>query len=205
MGSESHWLDPRVVDLWRSHQDPTGIGYLNQIPFRHMSDLAQREIGTLDQGPILDLGSGSGPSIYLSNKILKRTYALDLSLPMLRFNPSQGRVCADLNQPLHPSLPFASDSFVAVTSFLSFRYCDLPFYLVLESLRVLTPGGKLIIIDLFFPYRFSLRGALGEKSYFRPRAILDILSPDDCDKTTSRIEVITERGDVQCLALILTK
>jgi ubiquinone/menaquinone biosynthesis C-methylase UbiE len=79
---------------------------------------------------------GSGVGVDESAGILERAKLRNLGISNLRFEKISG-----------PALPFADDSFDAVTSLMSFRYLDWD-PLLSEIKRVTRPGGKFLIIDM---------------------------------------------------------
>lgn len=98
---------------------------------------------------LLDIGCGTGAFLRAITDLVESAEGVDLSGGMIA---AARRRAAD--QPkLHftqihgPQLPFADASFDVVTSVLSFRYLDWD-PIIAEILRVLRPGGRLLVIDM---------------------------------------------------------
>lgn len=88
---------------------------------------------------VLDLGCGPG---LVTNRLgsAGRVVGLDLSHSMLQQYSGASAVCADMQ-----SLPLATDSFDLVLANLSMQWASQPGKAVCESLRVLRPGGCLLL------------------------------------------------------------
>ena len=94
-------------------------------------------------GKTLDIGSGGLPSFYHPKSALEKTVALDISKAALLKNPASNRVICDARQPL----PFQDASYDSVSCFFLMRYMRNQMMLIDEMLRVLKPGGRIIIAD----------------------------------------------------------
>ncbi|MBN2678757.1 methyltransferase domain-containing protein [Acidithiobacillus montserratensis] len=104
---------------------------------------------------ILDLGCGAGHASFALADVVGEVLAVDLSAEMLRVVAEQSRQRGLNNihtaQQAAESLPFADGSFDGiVTRFSAHHWANLPAALR-EMRRVLHPGGKCVIIDVFAP------------------------------------------------------
>jgi ubiquinone/menaquinone biosynthesis C-methylase UbiE len=135
-------------DRWSRRYDRTLLQRLFFKPAHRML----LDILTAEDGRLLDIGCGTGR---FAARVLKRfphtqVCGLDLSDGMLR--RGLGR-CQDSCYRLHlvqadsERLPFADNSFDAVTCAHSFHHYPHQEQVASEMHRVLRPGGKLLIID----------------------------------------------------------
>lgn len=104
----------------------------------------------LPDGPMLDLGAGTGVAQPLFGD--RPVVALDPALEMLRRNPTPFRVVA-----VGEALPFRDESFSGVFSSYVFRNLDSLPRTLEEVRRVLVPGGRLGVVDLGRPVHPILR------------------------------------------------
>jgi len=104
----------------------------------------QTVVSRLPQGRLLDLGAGTGAAnpIFAPREIV----ALDPAVEMLEFNDASARVVS-----VGESLPFADETFDAVSSAYVFRNLDSVDTTMQEIARVLKPGGMAGIVDLGRP------------------------------------------------------
>lgn len=147
------------------------------------------------QVSVLDVGTGTGK---LAKAVVKaipraRVVGVDFTLPMLRHAPQHDLLFAGADA-LH--LPFADGQFDAVVSgFVVRNLADVPAGIV-EQVRVLQPGGQLVILEttpgppnllrplfrLYFRYLVPLLGQLiaGDESAYTylPESTLAFLEPD---------------------------
>jgi ubiquinone/menaquinone biosynthesis C-methylase UbiE len=138
----------REFDQWSRRYDRTWL----QRFFFKPSHRMLLEALTEEDRHILDIGCGTGR---FAGRALKRfpharVCGLDLSHGMLsmaqeRCRASQGRLC--LVRADSQRLPFADNTFDAVTCTHSFHHYPNQQRVVAEMYRVLRPGGKLLIID----------------------------------------------------------
>ncbi len=146
-------------------------------------DALQQEIGArlrqslLDVRPqparILDLGAGTGRGSAALAKALPRTQvvAADLAVPMLRaarrhagiLGRGFARVAGDAQ-----ALPFADGAFDALYSNLCVQWISEPLPLFAELLRVLQPGGTLLLSSFGPDTLTELRAAWAEADGTRP-------------------------------------
>jgi len=98
---------------------------------------------------LLDVGCGTGSFLRAIEDIVAKAHGVDLSAGMVAHAQKRSAKNERLafSKIDGPQLPFADDSFDAVTSVLSFRYLDWD-PIIAEILRVLKPGGRLFIIDM---------------------------------------------------------
>ncbi|MEO8876793.1 MAG: methyltransferase domain-containing protein, partial [Polyangiaceae bacterium] len=96
---------------------------------------------------MLDIGCGTGSLLRALSPRIGASVGVDISRGMI--DEAKARATANLSFETidGPSLPFANASFDVVVSFLSFRYLDWD-PIVREIARVLTPGGRLIVVDM---------------------------------------------------------
>ena len=110
-------------------------------------DFVERVFAGETPRAVLDLACGAGRHTEVLRERGYRTLGLDLSLVMLAQNPQLPRVAGDMC-----CLPFADATFDWVLNFFtSFGYFESErenFRVLEEIMRVLTPGGRLLI-DLF--------------------------------------------------------
>jgi len=109
------------------------------------------EIDFSSKPTILDLGCGNGAFLRQVSSRLKQGFGVDASAGMLNIAKSKAIEKNITNLSFHqiqePKLNFPDNSFDYVISVLSFRYLDWD-PMVNEILRVLKPGGKILILDM---------------------------------------------------------
>jgi len=98
---------------------------------------------------LLDVGCGTGAFLRAIEDLVEKAHGVDLSAGMIAHAQKRSTAGGKLTFSTidGPQLPFLDDSFDVVTSVLSFRYLDWD-PIVAELLRVLKPGGRLLIIDM---------------------------------------------------------
>jgi demethylmenaquinone methyltransferase/2-methoxy-6-polyprenyl-1,4-benzoquinol methylase len=114
-------------------------------------------LGAMPGSLVLDVASGTGlVSRELAARKNVRVVSLDQSAEMLRAGASVSRQ-AGLADRIFPvlgtadSLPFADESFDAVTFTYLLRYVDDPAATLAELARVVRPGGTLANLEFFRP------------------------------------------------------
>lgn len=119
-----------------------------------LQDLAQIA-GAIGQARVLDLGCGGGHVAFAVAPVVDSVVAYDLSAQMLEVVAAsaaeRGLRNLSVQQGSADRLPFADDSFDLVCSrYSAHHWRGLPLALG-EALRVLKPGGRLVIIDTAAP------------------------------------------------------
>jgi ubiquinone/menaquinone biosynthesis C-methylase UbiE len=140
---------------------------------------------------LLDIGCGTGSFMRAISDLVEGAHGVDLSSGMIA--QAQRRSPADKTNLTFskidgPKLPFADNSFDIVTSVLSFRYLDWD-PIVSEILRILKPGGHLLVIDMVaapikwrhWPYLLvdKLKQQLTQIRYPQYRKALNKMVTDD--------------------------
>ncbi len=95
---------------------------------------------------VLDIGCGHGALLTALGPRIGRGVGVDASPRMIELARARAPQHA-FEHVRGPALPFEDRSFDVVVSFLSFRYLDWD-PLLLEIVRVLRPGGRLLIVDM---------------------------------------------------------
>jgi ArsR family transcriptional regulator len=112
-------------------------------------------------GRLLDIGTGTGRVLELLAGSAQAATGVDRSPEMLRIArgklASAGNQKADLLQADMRALPFADAAFDTVTMHHVLHFADNPAAVVAEAVRVVAPGGKLIIADYAAHDREELR------------------------------------------------
>ena len=106
---------------------------------------------------VLDIGCGTGSFLRAIRDLAETADGVDLSAGMIAQAKRRSPSDAGLRYTKidGPALPFPDESFDVVTSVLSFRYLDWD-PILKEILRVLKPGGKLMVIDMVVaPLKFA--------------------------------------------------
>ena len=103
---------------------------------------------------VLDLATGSGDLALTLAKFCPqaKVVAADFCLPMLR--QAQGKNVANLLAADGTRMPFAAETFDAVTVAFGLRNMSSYPFAIREFLRVLRPGGELYILDFSMPQNF---------------------------------------------------
>ena len=112
-------------------------------------------IGTITYTSVLDVGTGTGHMLQLLAKDATRAVGLDSSHSMLavaRANLERAEIRGvDLRQGDIYSPPLANDSFDLIVCHQVLHFLDDPARAVREISRLLSPGGRLLIVD-FAPH-----------------------------------------------------
>jgi len=106
---------------------------------------------------VLDIGCGTGLlTVAIAERYPRATVVgIDASKPMIRVaDRKRRRDNCNYRQALAEELPYDAETFDAVTSALFFHHVDreLKVRCLCEVLRVLKPGGRLIVADMDRPY-----------------------------------------------------
>lgn len=98
---------------------------------------------------ILDIGCGTGSFVRAVRDLVQEAHGVDLSQGMITHASKRSESDAKIQFKKidGPVLPYPDNSFDVVTSVLSFRYLDWD-PIIHEILRVLKPGGRIMIIDM---------------------------------------------------------
>lgn len=133
---QAYW-EPRAPE-WYRHEKPSAffIDLARETLSPHLSSLPP-------DGRILDVASGANPFAYFPQELRNRMHAIDASRTALALNGVTKKTLADARN----FFPFRDDSFVLVTSIFGMRYFENQEEVIREMLRVLIPGGRLLIID----------------------------------------------------------
>ena len=124
----------------------------------------------VDDGPLrrmIDVGTGTGRMLALFSDRFERTDGVDMSHRMLtvaRANLEKAGVGnANVRQAAAQALPFEAGCADLVTLYQVLHYMDEPERVVAEAVRVLRPGGLLLIVD-FAPHTLEfLRSEHGHR------------------------------------------
>jgi ArsR family transcriptional regulator len=112
-------------------------------------------IGSAEYDSMLDVGTGTGRMLQLLGRNAKRAVGLDSSHSMLavaRANLDRAEIRGiDLRQGDVYSPPFGNDSFDLIVIHQVLHFLDDPARAIREISRLLTPGGRLLIVD-FAPH-----------------------------------------------------
>ena len=106
---------------------------------------------------VLDIGCGNGALLDEISCRLSFGAGVDASQQMIKSAQERNAHLQHLSftQVNGPSLPFKDHQFDVVISFLSFRYLDWD-PLMLEIVRVLKPGGRILVVDMVTaPLKFT--------------------------------------------------
>jgi ArsR family transcriptional regulator len=119
--------------------------------------LADRPIGRL-----VDIGTGTGRMLQLFGPGAERAVGIDRSPEMLRLaraKLAEAGLDADLRQGDMYALPLGGDSADTVIIHQVLHYAQNPAAAVAEAARLLSPGGRLVIVDFAPHEREELRSA----------------------------------------------
>lgn len=109
-------------------------------------------------GRLLDLGTGTGRVLELFSPSIERGVGLDMSHEMLALARSRleaaGIAHAQVRHGDLYNLPFEAGSFDAVTVHQVLHFLDDPARAISEAARMLTPGGRMLIVD-FAPHELE--------------------------------------------------
>ena len=176
--TEGTYLGPGLVawtyDLVAKRYDRMkGIRYVNEVRFLGMP-LVER-LANVPQPRILDVATGTGRLPLLARQLLgdeATVVALDRSLGMLREASTVAGhegVCVTWLRGDASALAFRSETFDAVCCLEALEFVSWPRVALEEMLRVLRPGGVLLISNRigsdarFFPGRLCGRGKLEQR------------------------------------------
>jgi len=117
-----------------------------------------------DHWVVADLGCGTGPVAALLAQSVRRVIGVDQSAAMLK--AARKRTAGLDNVELHRSdleaLPLPSQQCDAALMLLVLGYVTQPAQALSEALRILRPGGRVVIVDLIRHDREEFRRQLGQ-------------------------------------------
>jgi len=148
-------------------------------------------IGSTRYTSMLDVGTGTGRMLQLLGKDVERAVGFDSSHSMLavaRANLERAEIRGiDLRQGDIYSPPFGNDSFDLIVIHQVLHFLDDPARAIREVSRLLTPGGRLLIVD-FAPH--SLEFLRSDHAHLRLGFRADTV---ETWLAQSGLEVATER------------
>jgi ArsR family transcriptional regulator len=120
-----------------------------------------RALGDREVGRLIDIGTGTGRMLELFARGARGAVGVDRSPEMLRLARAKlgeaGLGTAELRQGDMYSLPLASGSADTVIIHQVLHFAQQPAAAVAEAARLLTPGGRLLIVDFAPHEREELR------------------------------------------------
>ena len=119
------------------------------------------------EGRLLDIGTGTGRVLELLAPRVRQALGVDASKAMLalaraRLSDLGFAHCAVRQADMY-RLPLADQSFETVVLQMVLHHAEDPAGAILEATRVLTPGGRLLVIDLAEHERTDLTGKLAHR------------------------------------------
>jgi ubiquinone/menaquinone biosynthesis C-methylase UbiE len=137
------WFDTFAKDYDDWYREKLG-SFVDKVQKQLIEKLAEPKAGE----KALDIGSGTGNySIWLAKKGLEVT-AIDESREMITIakkKAEKDNFNIDLYLGKGESLPFSENSFDLVVSVTTIEFVDNPAQVLREAIRVLKPGGRLVI------------------------------------------------------------
>ena len=121
-------------------------------------------LGLLDEGwKVADLGCGTGGVSHALAPFVQQVIAVDESTAMLATARKrlQGLENVDVRNGRLESLPLADGEVDVALLFLVLHYATDPAAVVREAVRILRPGGRLLILDMMPHDRQDLRQTMG--------------------------------------------
>lgn len=145
----------RADDYFHRHagswEDLRGLYADDELVDAHLTEIIEAQ----PVHELLDIGTGTGRVLRLAGRHVAAAVGIDNSRDMLaiaRANLDREglRNCQVRHADMY-RIPFASERFDLVTANMLIRYADEPGAVLAEGMRVLKPGGRLIIVD-FAPH-----------------------------------------------------
>jgi ubiquinone/menaquinone biosynthesis C-methylase UbiE/DNA-binding transcriptional ArsR family regulator len=159
-------------------------------------------LGTQPIRNFIDLGTGTGRMLQLVAPRAGRAVGLDASHAMLsvaRANLERAKLsCVELRQGDIYAPPFPRDSFDLVLIHQVLHYLDDPARAVREAVRLMAPGGRILVVD-FAPHRLEfLREAQAHRRLgFAPEQVAAWLGEAGIECTHMRELAPPRTGDEQ--------
>jgi ArsR family transcriptional regulator len=119
-----------------------------------------RALGDRAVGELIDIGTGTGRMIELFGRAARRALGVDRSPEMLRLarvKLAQAGIASELRQGDMYALPVATGSADTVILHQVLHYAQQPAAAVAEAARLLSAGGRLLIVDFAPHEREELR------------------------------------------------
>jgi ubiquinone/menaquinone biosynthesis C-methylase UbiE/DNA-binding transcriptional ArsR family regulator len=123
-------------------------------------------LGLLDESwTVADLGCGTGAITQSLAPFVERVIAVDESGPMLAAAKKRlhGLENVDIRNGRLEALPLADEEVDVALLFLVLHYVVDPARVIAEAVRVLRPGGRLLVLDMMPHDRQDLRQAMGHQ------------------------------------------
>jgi ubiquinone/menaquinone biosynthesis C-methylase UbiE len=126
------------------------------VPERKVEEAILRLLGEVDSESVLDAGTGTGRMLELLSPHIARGVGIDVSPEMLSIARDRLRDAPHCQVRLGDvyRLPFVEQSFDAVLFHQVLHYLDDPASALREALRVLKPGGRVLVVD-FAPHELE--------------------------------------------------
>jgi len=128
--------------------------YDNSLYSKYNSKLHRQVLKQLNLGyyeSVLDLGCGTGQLLSRISRSGVLLAGVDIAPDMIAESKKKLGEQADLQVGDTENLPWEDGRFDAVLSTLSFHHYPNPLSVLKEAARVLNPGGRLIIGDVWLP------------------------------------------------------
>jgi ArsR family transcriptional regulator len=148
-------------------------------PGRTWQSLTVGLAALLRLGDVLDVGSGDGAAASSLARYCRSLTCIDTNARLIevakdrlaKFPHAEARV-ADVHE-----LPFTDDSFDSVLVFHTLTYAEAPPRALAECARVLSPGGRLVVLCLDEHRQQEVTAPYGERhAGFSPQSVRSMLS-----------------------------
>jgi len=139
---------------------------------------------------VADLGCGTGHVTAALAPNVRRVIGVDQSAAMLKAARRRTAGCAnvELRQGSLEALPLEDESVDAALLLLALTYVEAPLAALGEALRVLRPGGRLVVVDLLRHDREDFRRQLGQQSLgFEPAALQGLAGEAGLEPSAARV------------------
>ena len=140
-------LNQAKFDAWASTYERKRYDF-----FRRMQERVLRQLDLKEGMRLLDVGCGTGWAVRRASSMIGsggRAYGVDLSSKMIENarDAAKGTRNVEFLQASSEELPFSDASFDRVMCTMSFHHYLYPKKAVREMARVLTPAGRVCIVD----------------------------------------------------------